>query len=118
MNFGCVLAGAVQRCTGQQCCLLVPSSRGVRCFLWGRYHCHRPCCCCKCLKGLLALQRVNLALLLVAGYSEGFDSAAHAGLGVPPLEVPQLAPPKKALPDWLRQEMLKRGIGLNAQAGE
>ena len=60
----------------------------------------------------------TFAWLLVAGDSEDFDGAAHAGVGVPPLEVPQLAPPKKALPDWLRQEMLKRGIGLNAQAGE
>ena len=29
-----------------------------------------------------------------------------------------LAPPKKAVPDWLRAEMLKRGIGQSAQAGE
>ena len=35
-----------------------------------------------------------------------------------PLELPQLAPPKKAVPDWLRAEMLKRGISLNAQAGK
>ena len=35
-----------------------------------------------------------------------------------PLELPELAPPKKAVPDWLRAEMLKRGISSNAQAGK
>ena len=45
------------------------------------------------------------------------DNEDHAGLGIP-LEMPVLAPPKKTVPDWLRAEMLKRGIGQNAQAGE
>ncbi len=45
------------------------------------------------------------------------DQDGHAGLGLS-LEVPVLAPPKKTVPDWLRAEMLKRGIGQSAQAGE
>jgi hypothetical protein len=45
------------------------------------------------------------------------SSCCDAGLGMP-MAVAEVQKPKKAVPDWLRAEMLKRGINLNAGAGK
>lgn len=42
---------------------------------------------------------------------------ALAGVGQPTGLLPAAQQPKKAVPEWLRAEMLSRGISLNAAGG-
>ena len=66
--------------------------------------------------GPCGLKVVPLQLLCAAAVSQ-WVMLALAGLGQPTGVLPAAQQPKKAVPEWLRAEMLSRGISLNAAGG-